>query len=293
MAENLFVKRAKLTDEKIKILTQQVEKLKQKAIAVAIEKEEQRLKHENERLKEDVENLKTRLIIAEIKNGKMQVQLPSRKSTGSKKNVPPSDSSKPAQAKSNVDPDAKKQKSEKPSKKKAAAQKPKGEEGPVDVSRLDFRIGRIVKAEKHPDADSLYIEDVETGEEKNRTVISGLVKFIPIEEMQNRMVILMMNLKPVKMRGILSQAMVMCASSPDKIEILVPPPGCVPGDRVTFEGHSGEPDAQLNPKKKVWDQVQPDLKTDANRVACYKGIPFTVPGKGICTAPTMANSAIK
>ena len=58
--------------------------------------------------------------------------------------------------------------------------------------------------------------------------------------MQNRMVVLMMNLKPVKMRGILSQAMVMCASSPGKIEILTPPPGCVPGDRVTFEGFPGE-----------------------------------------------------
>lgn len=52
----------------------------------------------------------------------------------------------------------------------------------MDISRIDLRIGRIVKAERHPDADTLYIEDVETGEEKNRTVISGLVNFIPIEE---------------------------------------------------------------------------------------------------------------
>lgn len=58
--------------------------------------------------------------------------------------------------------------------------------------------------------------------------------------MQNRMVILMMNLKPVKMRGILSQAMVMCATSPDKVEILAPPPGSVPGDRITFEGYPGK-----------------------------------------------------
>lgn len=57
--------------------------------------------------------------------------------------------------------------------------------------------------------------------------------------MQDRMVVLMMNLKPVKMRGIFSQAMVMCASSPEKVEILTPPPGCVPGDRVTFDGYPG------------------------------------------------------
>ena len=48
-------------------------------------------------------------------------------------------------------------------------------------------------------------------------VISGLVKHIPLEEMQNRMVILLCNLKPAKMRGIVSEAMVMCASTPDKV----------------------------------------------------------------------------
>ena len=67
-------------------------------------------------------------------------------------------------------------------KKKSNSAPPKADEVAVDVSRLDFRIGRIVKAERHPDADSLYVEDVETGEEKNRTVISGLVGHIPIEE---------------------------------------------------------------------------------------------------------------
>ena len=53
------------------------------------------------------------------------------------------------------------------------------------------------------------------------------------------------------MRGIFSEAMIMCAESPDNIEIIDPPPGSVPGDRVLFEGYSGEPDEQLNPKKKV------------------------------------------
>lgn len=57
--------------------------------------------------------------------------------------------------------------------------------------------------------------------------------------MQNRMAVLLCNLKPAKMRGIVSQAMVMCASSPDKVEILDPPSGAEPGDRVTFQGFPG------------------------------------------------------
>ena len=55
------------------------------------------------------------------------------------------------------------------------------------------------------------------------------------------------------MRGIASQGMVMCSAAEDrsKFEILDPPDGCAPGDRVTFEGYPEEPDIQLNPKKKV------------------------------------------
>jgi tRNA-binding EMAP/Myf-like protein len=52
----------------------------------------------------------------------------------------------------------------------------------VNVSNLDMRVGKIVKCEKHPDADSLYVEQIDLGEGKFRNVCSGLVKFIPIEQ---------------------------------------------------------------------------------------------------------------
>lgn len=45
------------------------------------------------------------------------------------------------------------------------------EEPPVDVGRLDLRVGRIMSAKKHPDADSLYVEEIDVGEEKSRTVV--------------------------------------------------------------------------------------------------------------------------
>ncbi|KAL5484687.1 hypothetical protein EMCRGX_G021227 [Ephydatia muelleri] len=163
----------------------------------------------------------------------------------------------------------------------------------VDVSKLDLRIGRILSANRHPDADSLYVEEVDVGEPKARTVVSGLVKHVPLEEMQNRMVVLLCNLKPAKMRGVTSEAMVMCGSSPEKVEIIDPPPGSLPGDRVTFKGYSGAPDTQLNPKKKIFEQVQPELRVSEEGVACYCGVPFTVEGKGVCQVASMKNSAIK
>ena len=45
-----------------------------------------------------------------------------------------------------------------------------------------MKIGKIVAVDKHPDADSLYVEQVDLGEGKNRTIISGLVKHVPIEQ---------------------------------------------------------------------------------------------------------------
>lgn len=55
----------------------------------------------------------------------------------------------------------------------------------IDIGRLDLRVGRILKAEKHPDADSLYVEQMDIGEEKPRTVISGLVKHVPLDEVSS------------------------------------------------------------------------------------------------------------
>lgn len=55
----------------------------------------------------------------------------------------------------------------------------------------------------------------------------------------------------------------------------------------------GTPDAQLNPKKKVFEQVQPDLIVNDEGVATYQGIPFNIAGKGVCRAASMRGSGIK
>ena len=54
----------------------------------------------------------------------------------------------------------------------------------ITITRLDIRVGLIKKAQKHPDADALYVEEIDVGEEQTRTVVSGLVKYIPLDEMQ-------------------------------------------------------------------------------------------------------------
>ncbi|XP_056109540.1 aminoacyl tRNA synthase complex-interacting multifunctional protein 1a [Rhinichthys klamathensis goyatoka] len=290
-------------EQLIEYLKQQVQLLKEKAIVQATVKEEKKLMVENAKLKKDIEDLKKQLFDMERSRGVKEVAMPSAepsiqcvsKPTAAEPPAPAAPSApatKTPPAKNNDD--TKKMKAEKKGEKKEKKPAaPPQEEAKVDVSRLDLRVGRIISAEKHPDADSLYVEQVDVGDAAPRTVVSGLVKHIPLEQMQNRMAVLLCNLKPAKMRGVLSQAMVMCASSPEKVEILDPPSGAVAGDRVSVQGFPGEPDKELNPKKKVWEQVQPDLRTDDQCVATYKGAAFEVAGKGVCKAQTMSNSSIK
>ena len=89
----------------------------------------------------------------------------------------------------------------------------------VDVSILDIRVGKIVEVEPHPEADGLYLEQIDLGEGKPRQVISGLRKFVEIEDMKNRDVVVILNLKPAKMRGIMSNGMVGTLSLPFSLSL--------------------------------------------------------------------------
>uniref|UniRef100_A0AAG5DM83 tRNA-binding domain-containing protein n=1 Tax=Anopheles atroparvus TaxID=41427 RepID=A0AAG5DM83_ANOAO len=272
------------------------------------------LQAENESLRKEVDTCLKKLVSLEVAHGKVQIPVPTpdevRAGSGpgtvkiepvapqqeapvvTKESVQPAKAQQQAQQNENKPPKEKKAKKEKPAgePKQAAAVV---EEPPIDVGRLDMRVGRIVEVSRHPDADSLYVEKIDCGEANPRTVISGLVKYVPIEQMQNRMVVALCNLKPAKMRGILSEAMVMCASTPDKVEILAPPEGAVPGDLVHVEGFPRVPDAIMNPKKKIFETVAPDLKTNGELVACYKDGTFVVPGKGPVKAQTLKNVQVK
>ncbi|KAM4550654.1 tyrosine--tRNA ligase, cytoplasmic isoform 1-T2 [Fundulus diaphanus] len=149
-----------------------------------------------------------------------------------------------------------------------------GEDDELVPSRLDIRVGKIISVEKHPDADSLFLEKIDVGEPEPRTVVSGLVAYVSQEELQDRTVLVLCNLKPQKMRGIESQAMLLCASvegEPRRVEPLDPPEGSSAGERVFVEGYeSGKADERLNPKKKVWEKLQVDLKISDECVAQWK-----------------------
>jgi aminoacyl tRNA synthase complex-interacting multifunctional protein 1 len=177
--------------------------------------------------------------------------------------------------------------------KKEKQPKPQKQAEPVKIlpSQIDLRVGHILKAIQHPNADSLFVSTIACGDEPGsdvatvqpegsefagqvtRTVCSGLNGLIPLEEMQGRKVIVVCNLKPVTMRGVKSAAMVLAASprptGDEKedhghggpVELVSPPADAKAGEPVYFEGYEGKAEGVLNPKKKIWETIQPGFTT--------------------------------
>ncbi|KAG0231703.1 hypothetical protein BGW42_008655 [Actinomortierella wolfii] len=150
---------------------------------------------------------------------------------------------------------------------------------PVDVSRLDIRVARIIEAKVHDANPNSYISTVDCGNGDVRTVVSGLAKYIPLAEMQNRLVCAVCNLKPGKFQGVMSSAMLLAGSSADDsvVELLQPPAGLEAGDKVEFEGYAQADRTstdKLNPKHQIFEKVSADFSISAEGVAMYKDLPF-------------------
>ncbi|KAI4306557.1 hypothetical protein L6164_029825 [Bauhinia variegata] len=134
---------------------------------------------------------------------------------------------------------------------KAKGKSAEVEDKELSVSLLNIQVGLIREAWKHPSADSLLVEEMDVGEAKLRQVVSGLAKFYSPDELTDRRVVLITNVKPGKLRDVMSEGLVLCASNEDHtiVEPLLPPEGSSNGERVYFSGIDGKPEDVLNPKR--------------------------------------------
>ncbi|DBA03744.1 TPA: hypothetical protein N0F65_004161 [Lagenidium giganteum] len=186
----------------------------------------------------------------------------------------------------------KKEKGAKPAKAApAAADQP-------EITKLDIRVGKIVKVWKHDTADKLYCEEIDVGEDEPRQIASGLVHHYSLEEMQDRRILVLCNLKARNLVGFKSHGMVMCAAAPladgkEHVVFVEPPADAKVGERIVFDGLAGEPftPAQVE-KKKVLVAIGDDMKTDAEGVARWKEHAFLT-SAGPCVAPGVVNAVIR
>jgi aminoacyl tRNA synthase complex-interacting multifunctional protein 1 len=137
-------------------------------------------------------------------------------------------------------------------------------------SLLNLKVGKIIQCNFHPDADKLYVSKINVGTENEVQVCSGLVNYIDRSKLLNKEVVLLTNLKPSKMRGVLSQAMVLATESQDGsvVELINPPKDASVGDQLYFGDAIEKDPARL--KSKVWQEIQAHLFTNGNGEAVFK-----------------------
>ena len=111
-----------------------------------------------------------------------------------------------------------KKEKKKDKKKKKAEKKPEtpSEITIDDFAKIDLRTGKIVSARKHPNADKLLVFEVEIGDEK-RQIVSGIAHQFSPDELVGKRVTVVYNLKPVKLRGELSQGMLLLAEDENDV----------------------------------------------------------------------------
>lgn len=113
----------------------------------------------------------------------------------------------------------KKAKKEEPKAPEKAKENEDGMIGIEDFSKIDLRVVEIVAAEPVPKTDKLMKIQVSLGDEE-RTVVSGIAKFYKPEDLIGKHVVLVANLKPAKLRGVMSHGMLLAASKGDELQIV-------------------------------------------------------------------------
>jgi methionyl-tRNA synthetase len=118
-------------------------------------------------------------------------------------------------------------------KEKKTVEKKEAVEGVISfeqVMAVQLRTARVVEAEKIEGADKLLRLQVDLGEER-RQVVAGIALHYAPEELLNRTVVMVVNLKPAKLRGVVSEGMLLAASAEDRLALVTVggdlPPGSV------------------------------------------------------------------
>ncbi|KAJ2097472.1 hypothetical protein GGI09_003812 [Coemansia sp. S100] len=203
----------------------------------------------------------------------------------------------------------------------SAIQKNKVVQEDVDpINLVSLKVGRIDGVARHPDADMLYVLSMDLGEysstgtsgessetSQRRTIVSGLVPYYSPEQLLGRHAVVFANLKPRKLRGIMSHGMLLAASSSEHagslvVEILEAPAASRPGDRIivspAVEADSCSDRSLERPfdKPVVKKQKQVDLFLQGlslnSRLASYNGRKLVTDSGGEVSARTLLTGVV-
>lgn len=102
-----------------------------------------------------------------------------------------------------------------------------------EFEKFDLRIGVVTAVEPHPNADKLYIVKLDVGPEGEKQTCAGMRPFYRPEELLGRLVAIVLNLAPAKVRGEISETMMLAGQEGNVVAILAPDRELAPGSKVS------------------------------------------------------------
>ena len=102
-----------------------------------------------------------------------------------------------------------------------------------DFMKVQLRTGRIISVDDHPNADKLYVIKIEDGNDSTRTVCAGLKEHYEPSELVGMNIVFVANLAPRKLRGVVSEGMLLAADGEDgNVTVLTADGDIAPGSVV-------------------------------------------------------------
>jgi methionyl-tRNA synthetase len=90
-----------------------------------------------------------------------------------------------------------------------------------DFQEVEMKVGKVLSVEDHPNADKLQIIRVDVGEEQPRTLVAGLQGHYAPEELEEKLIVVVTNLEPARLRGVQSNGMLLAAQEGDEEKVVV------------------------------------------------------------------------
>ena len=101
-----------------------------------------------------------------------------------------------------------------------------------DFMKVQLKVGEIVEADKHPNADRLLALKVEVGEDRPRSIVAGIAAKYEPADLVGKKIVIVANLKPRKLRGVMSEGMLLAATGSELEGLITTDPDVNAGSTV-------------------------------------------------------------
>ncbi len=108
-------------------------------------------------------------------------------------------------------------------------------------SKVDLRVAKVIGVKDHPQADKLYMLHLDLGKLGKRVIVAGMKPYYTPEEITGKSIVIVVNLKPANIRGVISSGMLLAAEDSKGVVALLNPGDSTPGSEVVVEGISKKP----------------------------------------------------